>query len=74
MIRRFLRSKLFFLFLSLLIIGFFIGYDYSIITSADLQKANENSAGYVEEPAAAMQSGTSDTEGLQDYSNENINP
>lgn len=35
MIKKFFCSKLFVLFTSLLIVGFFIGYDYSLITSRD---------------------------------------
>lgn len=35
-----LTSKLFLLYLSLLIIGFFIGYDYSVITSENYGSAD----------------------------------
>lgn len=35
MLRKLFTGKLLALYLSLLIIGFFIGYDYSIITSTD---------------------------------------
>lgn len=44
MIKRILLSKLFLLFLSLLIIGFFIGYDYSVLTSRYQKPAYTNNS------------------------------
>lgn len=40
MIKKTMRRKFIFLFISLFIIGFFIGYDYSILTSRDLKRTS----------------------------------
>lgn len=42
MIRKFLCSRLFVFFVGMFLLGFFIGYDYAVITSREPQTASSN--------------------------------
>ncbi|MDP4094854.1 MAG: hypothetical protein Q8920_16025 [Bacillota bacterium] len=42
MIKKFIKSKLFFLFTSLFIIGFLIGYDYAVISANNMKAYSED--------------------------------
>lgn len=47
MIKQFLRSKLLVLFISLFIIGFFLGYNYTVLTSRNDETVSAKNADQV---------------------------